>query len=147
MPIIHTAKDLGLAIRSRRRALGWDQATLAKQVGVTRQWVIDIEKGKPRAELALAMRAIRVLGLSLNLEAASGSAASRSESDPGGKTHVGTPYLDIKAIVEGNRATAASKLVELAAPSRPQTAVEHLQAVLLSGADAAPDADGSRPDR
>lgn len=133
MPVIHTAKDLGLAIRSRRRALGWDQATLAKQVGVTRQWVIDIEKGKPRAELALAMRAIRVLGLSLNLEATSDQ---KRGSETGGRVHSGASHPDIKTIVEGNRVGAASRLANTRGA---QTAVEHLQAVLLPGVDAADD--------
>lgn len=97
MPIIQTPNELGLAIRSRRKELGWDQATLAKQVGVTRQWVIDIEKGKPRAELALAMRALRVLGLSLNVEAKPESGGEREAA-------AGPPNLDINAIVERNRA-------------------------------------------
>ena len=85
MPIIQTPNELGLAIRSRRKALGWDQATLARQVGVTRQWVIDIEKGKPRAELALAMRAVRVLGLSLNVDAKPEESVgqTRTGSQPG----------------------------------------------------------------
>lgn len=97
MPIIQTPKELGLAIRSRRKELGWDQATLAKQVGVTRQWVIDIEKGKPRAELGLAMRALRVLGLSLNVE-------TKPESGGEHEAAAGPPNLDINAIVERNRA-------------------------------------------
>ena len=63
MPAIRTASELGLAIRSRRRELKLDQAELARRVGVTRQWVIDIEKGKPRAELELVMRALHALEL------------------------------------------------------------------------------------
>lgn len=129
MPVIHTAKDLGLAIRARRKALNWDQATLAKQVGVTRQWVIDIEKGKPRAELALAMRAVRVLGLSLNLEVTSESAESRSESQTNRGGRIGAPYLDIKAIVESNRVGAASSLAELAASALPKTAADYLEEI------------------
>ena len=62
---IKTPQDFGLVIRERRLAKGWDQATLAREVGVSRQWIIDIEKGKPRAELELALRALRVLGASL----------------------------------------------------------------------------------
>ncbi len=68
MPSIQTATELGLAIRARRRELGWDQARLAREVGATRQWVIDIEKGKPRAELGLALRTLTVLGLGLFVE-------------------------------------------------------------------------------
>ncbi|PKM10030.1 MAG: hypothetical protein CVV15_07210, partial [Gammaproteobacteria bacterium HGW-Gammaproteobacteria-5] len=121
MPIIQTPKELGLAIRSRRKALGWDQATLAKQVGVTRQWVIDIEKGKPRAELALAMRAVRVLGLSLNVESKpEGNVAPDNER--GGHPTPGTPSLDINAIVERNRGAAASHSAAL-----PNTMADYLK--------------------
>lgn len=121
MPIIQTPKELGLAIRSRRKALGWDQATLAKQVGVTRQWVIDIEKGKPRAELALAMRAVRVLGLSLNVDAKpEGNFAPDNER--GGHPTPGTPSMDINAIVERNRGGAASH-----SPAVPSSAADYLK--------------------
>jgi HTH-type transcriptional regulator/antitoxin HipB len=68
MPAIRTASELGLAIRSRRKEMGLDQAELARRVGVTRQWVIDIEKGKPRAELELVMRALHALELTLLIE-------------------------------------------------------------------------------
>lgn len=60
-----TAEDVGNIIRQRRRALGWDQARLASESGVSRQWVVDIEKGKPRAELQLVLRVMNVLGLRL----------------------------------------------------------------------------------
>lgn len=62
---VRTAEDVGNVIRERRKALGWDQARLANDCGVSRQWVIDIEKGKPRAELQLVLRAMNVLGLKL----------------------------------------------------------------------------------
>lgn len=145
MPIIQTAKELGLAIRSRRKELGWDQATLAKQVGVTRQWVIDIEKGKPRAELALAIRALRVLGLSLTVEANPQDADSRSSS--GGKQRVGaeTPTLDIDSIVERNRGFTANQLAAIA-QLQPKVAADYLKeldaASQLASLSAAKDASG-----
>lgn len=84
MPIIKTPKDLGAVIRNRRKELAWDQAKLAAEVGASRQWVIDIEKGKPRAELDLALRALHALGLSLHTESparkASGSAPVNTPS-------------------------------------------------------------------
>lgn len=109
MPIIQTPRELGLTIRSRRKELGWDQATLAAQVGVTRQWVIDIEKGKPRAELGLALRALRVLGLSLNVEAKRAAAAASGGESGMRPTGEAGPDLDIDAIVESNRRAAASR--------------------------------------
>ncbi len=38
MPTISTPQDIGQTIRSRRKQLGWDQAKLADQVGVSRQF-------------------------------------------------------------------------------------------------------------
>lgn len=65
MATFKTAEDVGNIIRQRRKALGWDQARLASECGVSRQWVVDIEKGKPRAELQLVLRVMNVLGLKL----------------------------------------------------------------------------------
>lgn len=64
---IRNAIDLGAAIRDRRRTLKLAQSQLAQRIGVTRQWIIDIEKGKPRAEIGLALRALDALGLHLTL--------------------------------------------------------------------------------
>jgi HTH-type transcriptional regulator/antitoxin HipB len=56
-----TPLDIGLTVRERRRELGLNQAELAAQVGVSRQWLVAVEKGKPRAELGLVMRLLNVL--------------------------------------------------------------------------------------
>jgi HTH-type transcriptional regulator/antitoxin HipB len=64
---LRTARDVGLALRDRRRQLKLDQDNLAKQIGVSRKWLIDVEKGKPGAELGLILRAFTALGLSLTL--------------------------------------------------------------------------------
>jgi HTH-type transcriptional regulator/antitoxin HipB len=55
--------ELGAIIRERRRRLGLEQKALAEQVGVSRQWIIDIEKGKPRAALGLVLRTVNALGI------------------------------------------------------------------------------------
>lgn len=67
---IRTMKDVSAAIRARRKTLGLGQAALAQKVGVSREWIIDIEKGKPRAEAALLLRTLYVLGLVIQLDAA-----------------------------------------------------------------------------
>ena len=59
--------DLGLAVRKQRRALGMHQRALAEAVGVNRQWVIDLEKGRPGAGLALVLRALGVLRLGMRV--------------------------------------------------------------------------------
>jgi len=62
---VRTPKEVGLAIQERRKELGLDQAELARRAGVSRQWVVAIEQGKPGAELGLVMRALKSLDLSL----------------------------------------------------------------------------------
>jgi HTH-type transcriptional regulator/antitoxin HipB len=64
---IHTPAQLGAAIRHQRKLLKLDQAALAKRIGVSRQWIIGIEKGRARAELGLVLRAIEAVGLALEI--------------------------------------------------------------------------------
>jgi HTH-type transcriptional regulator/antitoxin HipB len=64
---LRTATDIGAVIRERRRASGLDQRTLAAKVGVSRKWIIEVEKGKPRAALRLVLRTLDVLGIVLRI--------------------------------------------------------------------------------
>ncbi len=67
--LIRTPADLGAVIRDKRRQLKLDQATLAKRIGVSRQWVIEIERGHPRAELGLVLRALDSLNIPVDVDA------------------------------------------------------------------------------
>ena len=86
MPTISTPQNIGQTIRSRRKQLGWDQAKLADQVGVSRQWIINIEQGKPRAEIGLILRTLHVLDLPMyigtvsNTETTDNKVATQSTS-------------------------------------------------------------------
>lgn len=64
--LVRTPADLGALIRDRRKQLKLDQATFAKRIGVSRYWVIMIERGHPRAELGLVLRAIDALDIQLD---------------------------------------------------------------------------------
>lgn len=64
--LVRTPADLGAVIRDRRKQLKLDQAAFAKRIGVSRQWIIEIERGHPRAELALVLRAIDALDIQLD---------------------------------------------------------------------------------
>ncbi|MDP2378392.1 helix-turn-helix domain-containing protein [Reyranella sp.] len=66
---IRTPADLGAVIRDRRRQLKLDQAAFAKRIGVSRQWVIEIERGHPRAELGLVLRALDALNIRIDVDA------------------------------------------------------------------------------
>jgi y4mF family transcriptional regulator len=83
---IRTPADLGAVIRDRRKQLGLDQSTFAKRIGVSRQWVIGIERGHARAAMGLVLRAIDALGIRLD---ASTQSISRH----------GSSAIDINAIV------------------------------------------------
>jgi HTH-type transcriptional regulator / antitoxin HipB len=89
--LIRTPVDLGAAIRDRRRQLSLGQATLAKNIGVSRQWVIAIERGRSRAELGLVLRALDALGMRLNA------------TTDGNRDRATTPTVDIDAIVTSAR--------------------------------------------
>jgi HTH-type transcriptional regulator / antitoxin HipB len=89
--LLRTPADVGAAIRDRRRQLGLDQATLAKRIGVSRQWIVGIEHGRVRAELGLVLRALDALGIRLN----AGTGESRHHTVP--------PSIDIDTIVASAR--------------------------------------------
>jgi HTH-type transcriptional regulator/antitoxin HipB len=63
---VRTPADLGAVIRDRRKQLGLDQSTFAKRIGVSRQWVIGVERGHARAAMGLVLRAIDALGIRLD---------------------------------------------------------------------------------
>lgn len=66
---IRTPRDLGATVRDRRRAMQLDQAALAGRAGVSRQWIIALEQGKPGAELGLVLRTLKALNLRLDVSA------------------------------------------------------------------------------
>jgi HTH-type transcriptional regulator/antitoxin HipB len=92
--MIRTTADIGAIIRDRRHKLRLDQGALAKRVGVGRQWIVDIEKGKPRAGIELVLRTLTALGLSLTV---SDKAPTRSGT--------AAPAIDLDRIIAAARRT------------------------------------------
>jgi HTH-type transcriptional regulator/antitoxin HipB len=64
---LRTPRELGLRIRDRRLHLGWSQAELAERIGMTRQWVIGLEKGSAGVALGTVLRTLVELGLVLDV--------------------------------------------------------------------------------
>jgi len=62
-----TVNDLAGLVRQTRTARGWTQAKLADHAGVSRDWIIGLEKAKPTLELALVLRTLKALDLSLTI--------------------------------------------------------------------------------
>lgn len=88
--LIRTPADLGAVIRDRRKRLKLDQSTLAKRIGASRQWVIEVEHGHSRAELGLVLRTLDALGIPLQ------ASCDQTKSHDAG---VVPPAVDINAIV------------------------------------------------
>ena len=59
----------GVFIRERRTKLGMDQAALAQKAGTSRKWLVEVEQGKPGAEIGLILRTLKSLEISIDVEA------------------------------------------------------------------------------
>ena len=64
---ISDPKSLGVAIRQVRRSLGVSQEQLAMTSGTHRRFVIDLEAGKPTAQLGKALKVLQTLGIAVDL--------------------------------------------------------------------------------
>jgi HTH-type transcriptional regulator/antitoxin HipB len=73
-----------------------DQATFATMVGVNRRWVMEIERGKPRAEVGLVLKALEALGLNMSVD-------SNKQSSPAGND---LDIPDIDAIIRNAKGQA-----------------------------------------
>jgi HTH-type transcriptional regulator/antitoxin HipB len=64
--LVRTPSDLGAVIREQRLRLGLDQRSLAQKAGTSRKWLVEVENGKPRAEIGLILQTLKALGIELN---------------------------------------------------------------------------------
>ncbi|AXS39131.1 helix-turn-helix domain-containing protein [Breoghania sp. L-A4] len=78
---IKTAADLGRLIREARQTRGWTQADLAARCGTGERFIVELENGKPTAQLGKALVAAREVGLKLASHASTPTAASRDPDD------------------------------------------------------------------
>ncbi len=68
MRIIANEIQLGAALRERRERAGLTQGRLAERAGVSRAFVIDLERGRrPRAELHRVLAVMRALDAAITL--------------------------------------------------------------------------------
>jgi HTH-type transcriptional regulator / antitoxin HipB len=90
---IRTPADLGALIRERRIKLGLDQVSLAKKAGTSRKWLIEVESGKPRAEMGLILRTLKTLGVALVASDTAADAPPSAEKTP-------APSVDINQVID-----------------------------------------------
>ena len=91
---MRTATDLGAFIRERRTKLGMDQVALAEKSGTSRKWLIEVEQGKPRAEIGLILRTLKTLGVSIDLQI--DSLAKATSNDKAGSTDINNVLSSLK---------------------------------------------------
>ena len=104
---VRTTEELGLRIRDRRLQLGWSQAQLAERVGKTRQWVINLERGRPGAGLGLVLRVLSILDLAVDVRERARKSSGRkgkAETDEADYDEIRS-FLD--SVVERSRDPAA----------------------------------------
>ena len=68
MHLIRSTSDLGAAVRSRRKQLGYTQAFMASYAGVSSSFLSDLENGKETIQLNKALEIISLLGMDLFIQ-------------------------------------------------------------------------------
>ena len=65
---IQSTKQLGTAIRAKRKQLKVTQAELAMTCGTGLRFIVDLEKGKPTCQIGKILRILQSLGVSLRID-------------------------------------------------------------------------------
>ena len=68
MPQIQSVTEFGSVIREEHRRQNLTQTDLAEYCGVGINFVSEVERGKPTAEMGKALRLAEMLGLDINIE-------------------------------------------------------------------------------
>jgi len=62
-----TSSMIGQAVRRARKAMGLRQPELAAAAGVGLRFLVELERGKPTAQLGLTLKVLQALGLDLEV--------------------------------------------------------------------------------
>ncbi len=88
---------VGALVRQARTAAGLTQTELGQRIGASRFWVAAFEKGKPSAELGLALKALQALGLSVRIEPRTASERGAQPGAPRAPGH----QIDLAKVIAG----------------------------------------------
>jgi y4mF family transcriptional regulator len=66
--MIRSAEEFGAAVAQARKALGLTQRELALAINSGERFIVDLEAGKPTAQLGKALAAAHAVGLRLTLD-------------------------------------------------------------------------------
>lgn len=67
MHTISDMKELGRAVRERRKELGYTQAFLADYAGVSTSFLSELENGKDTIQIGKMLEVISLLGIDISL--------------------------------------------------------------------------------
>ncbi|MDP8236602.1 MAG: helix-turn-helix transcriptional regulator [Candidatus Erginobacter occultus] len=74
-----TSKEIGAAVRSRRKELKVTQKDLALTCGTGLRFIIDLEKGKVTCQIGKVLQVLQALGLRLQITSSSAAAGNGRE--------------------------------------------------------------------
>ncbi len=104
---VRSIADVAAAVRGRRLDRGLSQSELAKRSGISRKWISEFEAGKTTAEVALVIRVLEALGLSLDLSEDPSATATMSATGTMSATATVSPPtsgpVDLDALLEEYR--------------------------------------------
>lgn len=96
-----TPKEIGALVREARNEARLTQAELGEKIGASRYWVAAFERGKPRAELGLALKALRALRLVVSIEPK--EKAAKLQDSPDQSETLTRHDIDLSSILERTR--------------------------------------------
>lgn len=64
---IFDSKDFGIAIKKRRKELGYTQSYISEVTGCSASFISDLENGKVTAELGKSFMIANILGLTISV--------------------------------------------------------------------------------
>jgi len=79
MKIINS-KNIGTAVRTRRKQLKVTQTELAMTCGTGLRFIVDLEKGKPTCHIGKTLQVLQALGLSIEIGQIGGNEAGGKKS-------------------------------------------------------------------
>ena len=65
--IVNDSKDFGVALKNRRKELGYTQKYISEYTGFSISYISDLENGKKTAELGKAIYLANMLGLDIKI--------------------------------------------------------------------------------
>ena len=91
---IRSSEDIGLLIRAVRKSANLRQDDLSAVAGVSRQFAVDVERGKPTAQVGRVLLLLNELGVPLTAEISEEAAAMLEKLRSRRNPSAAEPHVD-----------------------------------------------------